>query len=102
MDSATWYAYVRVRIPNAMEHDEPDAEKCLRQAIDDDGGIIQVIIGWCDPDDLKLIRLSPVLLCERGCGNEWDFGCNFCGDPVCEECGSVPEGICNRCAEKEA
>jgi len=27
-------------------------------------------------------------------------GCRFCGGWMCWKCGSVPEGICNKCGKK--
>jgi hypothetical protein len=57
---ADWYAIVRVRINNVMAHNEPDAEKTVRQAIEDEGGIWQAIIGWADPIDTVLLSIEKV------------------------------------------
>ena len=29
-------------------------------------------------------------------------GCRSCGGTMCDECGSMPEGICNKCGEQLA
>jgi hypothetical protein len=57
--SADWIVTVRVRIPDAYEHSEPNAESELRKIIDDEGGIYQVLIGWCDSEKFELVELRP-------------------------------------------
>ena len=57
---ADWYAVVRVRIKNAMAHDEPEAERAMRELIEDEGGIWQVVVGWADPIDAELLSIEKV------------------------------------------
>lgn len=57
---ADWEITVKVRLKNALVHNEPEAERALRELIDDEGGLMNVICGWCDPEDLTLLTVIPV------------------------------------------
>ncbi len=54
-----WEMIVRVRVQNAFDHDEPNAESQFREVIADEGGPYAVIIGWCEPEDVEILRLVP-------------------------------------------
>ena len=60
MRNADWVMTVRVRLNNALEHDEPNAKLALHRCIADEGGPLQVIAGWCEPDDLEVLSLEPI------------------------------------------
>jgi hypothetical protein len=58
--SADWEMIVRVRLCNAMENGDPLAETILRAAIEEEGGVLSVLMGWCDAEDFEIVSLQPV------------------------------------------
>ncbi len=58
MSTDGWEMIVRVKLPHCMEHSEGEA--ALREVIKDEGGPMQVIVGWCDPEDIEIVSLVPV------------------------------------------
>ena len=57
--SSSWVMTLRVTIPNAIHHNLANAEECLREAIEAEGGPLQVAVGWCEPENVKMIGLRP-------------------------------------------
>lgn len=53
-----WTMVVKVRLHSAMEHSE--GIEALKEIIRDEGGLMAVISGWCDEDDLELVSLEPI------------------------------------------
>jgi hypothetical protein len=58
MDS-DWEMVVRVRMRNAMDNGDPLAETILRAAIEEEGGVLSVLPGWCDAEDFEIVSLRP-------------------------------------------
>lgn len=50
---------VLVRIRECYEHSEPNARAELLQVIKDEGGLMQVIMGWCEQEDIELLDIVP-------------------------------------------
>ena len=61
-----WELVVRVRLRNVMEHDEPEAERAVRELMEDEGGLMNVLAGWGDPDDFTLVSIRPADSADEG------------------------------------
>jgi hypothetical protein len=56
-----WELVVRVKLKNVMEHDEPEAERAVRELIADEGGLWQTLASWTDPEDFELVSIRPAV-----------------------------------------
>lgn len=66
-DVADWELVVRVRLRNAFDVIDPrdhssieNAKKCLLDVIEEEGGIYQALLDWCDDEDFELVSLTPI------------------------------------------
>lgn len=82
--STDWEMVVKVKLRNSLLHSTPEAKQILSRMIDEEGGLLQVIQGWCEEEDLALVSLQPA----------WPVpGAKAC--PYCKRPADREGGICH-------
>lgn len=62
--NADWEIMIKVTLRNAMDHEEPNPTTTLLECIKEEGGLMQIIAGWCNPQDLEMVGV-PIAVLDR-------------------------------------